>query len=215
MAAQTTKITNKYLTNCLEPRGSRHFFGTRCSFWFQHLTRQDLGTCFDRVTAPQPLGPSGLRFPWEQYHTGIANWIDSVCEKSNIPVSHKPVRILCKAGSVSARLVFETRAKCQDFVARCKDDGILVKLTVLPAAKKKQLSRFANPNHLKTGRSGSNLRLCGECWTNSSKFSSLMEMTKVHLLSQRSTPAHKFSASRIAATAWEKTVQTVVHSCCT
>ena len=25
---------------------------------------------------------------------------------------------------MSARLVFETRAKCQDFVARYKDDGI-------------------------------------------------------------------------------------------
>ena len=31
---------------------------------------------------------------------------------------------------MSARLVFETRAKCQDFVARYKDDGISVKLTV-------------------------------------------------------------------------------------
>ena len=29
-----------------------------------------------------------------------------------------------KAGSVSIRLVFETRGKCQDFVVRCKDDGI-------------------------------------------------------------------------------------------
>ena len=36
----------------------------------------------------------------------------------------KPVRIHCKAGSVSPRLVFETRAKCQDFVARKKEDGI-------------------------------------------------------------------------------------------
>ena len=37
---------------------------------------------------------------------------------------YKSVRIHCKAGSVSVRLVFETRAKCQDFVARYKDDGI-------------------------------------------------------------------------------------------
>ena len=43
--------------------------------------------------------------------------------KSNIPAHNKPVRIYCKAGSVSARLVFETRAKCQDFVARFQDDG--------------------------------------------------------------------------------------------
>ena len=77
-----------------------------------------------------------------------------------------------------------------------------MKLTV-PSAAPKQLSRFANANHLKTGRSESNLRLCGECWPNSSKFSSLMEMTKVHLSSQRSTPAHKVSALRIEETALE------------
>ena len=37
---------------------------------------------------------------------------------------NKPVRIHCKAGSVPARFVFETRAKSQDFVDRYKDDGI-------------------------------------------------------------------------------------------
>ena len=41
------------------------------------------------------------------------------------PIScNKLVRIHCKAGSMSVRLVFETRAKCQDFVARYKDDAI-------------------------------------------------------------------------------------------
>ena len=35
-----------------------------------------------------------------------------------------PVRIHCKTGSLSARLVLETRSKCQDFVARFKDDGL-------------------------------------------------------------------------------------------
>ena len=34
VAAQTTKIT-KYWTNCWEPCRSRHFFGNKCSFWFQ------------------------------------------------------------------------------------------------------------------------------------------------------------------------------------
>ena len=66
---------------------------------------------------------------------GFANWITSVWEKSNIPVSHNPVRIHCKAGSVSARLVFETRAKCQDFVGLYKDGGIPVKLTVCSKEK--------------------------------------------------------------------------------
>ena len=37
---------------------------------------------------------------------------------------NKLVTIHCKAGSVSVRFVFETRGKCQDFVARYKDDGI-------------------------------------------------------------------------------------------
>ena len=40
------------------------------------------------------------------------------------PAYNKPVRIHCKAGSASVRLVFETRGKCQDFVGRYKDDGI-------------------------------------------------------------------------------------------
>ena len=35
------------------------------------------------------------------------------------------VTIHCKAGSTSVRLVFESRAKCQDFVVRCKDNDIL------------------------------------------------------------------------------------------
>ena len=65
-----------------------------------------------------------LRFPCEQYHTGITNWINNLWQKSSIPTYNKPVRIHCKACSVSARLVFETRAKCQDFVARYRDDGI-------------------------------------------------------------------------------------------
>ena len=41
-----------------------------------------------------------------------------------MPADSRPVTIHCKAGSVSVRFVFVTRAKCQDFVARYKDDGI-------------------------------------------------------------------------------------------
>ena len=37
---------------------------------------------------------------------------------------HQLSTSLRKTGSLPARLVFETRAKCQDFVARYKDDGI-------------------------------------------------------------------------------------------
>ena len=55
---------------------------------------------------------------------GITKWINNLGEESNMPADNKPVTIHCKAGSLSVRLVFETRGKCQDFVARCKDDGI-------------------------------------------------------------------------------------------
>ena len=78
----------------------------------------------------------------------------------------------------------------------------LLKLTVV-SAMPKLLFRFGNPGDLKTGRSESKLRLCGECWPNSSKLSSTMEMTKVPLLSLRSTLVHKFSVSRIGEKAVE------------
>ena len=81
-----------------------------------------------------------LRFPCEQYHIGITNWIDNLLGKSNIPVYNKPVRIHCEAGSVSARLVFETRAKCQDSVARCKDDGISCEIDRLFCSAKTTIS---------------------------------------------------------------------------
>ena len=66
-----------------------------------------------------------LRFPCEQYLKGITKWIDTLWDESNMQACNKPISIHCKAGSVSVRLVFETRGKCQDLVARSKDDGIL------------------------------------------------------------------------------------------
>ena len=65
-----------------------------------------------------------LRFPCEQYHKGITKWINTLCEKANMPADNWPVTIHCKAGSTSVRLVFESRAKCQDFVVRFQDNGI-------------------------------------------------------------------------------------------
>ena len=65
-----------------------------------------------------------LRFSCEQHHAGITKWINTLWERSNIPADNKPVTIHCQAGSMSVRLVFGIRGKCQDFVARYKDDGI-------------------------------------------------------------------------------------------
>ena len=63
-----------------------------------------------------------LKFPCEQYHAGVSSMcIISTWEKSNIPAHNKPIRVHCKTGGLSARLV---RAKCQDSVAGYKNDGI-------------------------------------------------------------------------------------------
>ena len=71
-----------------------------------------------------------------------------------------------------------------------------MRLTV-PFATPEQLVLSANLRQLKTERLANNLHLCGESCLTSLKFSSLREMTKVHLSSQRSTLAHISSASKI------------------
>ena len=58
--------------------------------------------------------PFLLLFPCEQYLKGITKWIDNLWDESKMQACNKPVRIHRKAGSVSVRLVFETRGKCQD-----------------------------------------------------------------------------------------------------
>ena len=94
------------------------------------------GSSDDNRNTQQRLDPSSsaedeqsrcavlFRFPCEQYLKGITQWIDTLWEESDMFARNKLVRIHCKAGSVSVRLVFETRGKCQDFVVRYKDDGI-------------------------------------------------------------------------------------------
>ena len=194
------------------------------------LTQQDLGTCLDRVTAPQPLGPSGpmaqghpmtigkrdvdliLFKTWRRTCTEcllltvpmwtIPHWDCSVWENQTFQCSKNPSEFIAKQVPCRPDSYSKQEASVRTLWPYVKMMVCPMKLTVLSAAPK-QLSRYANPNHLKTERSGSNLRLCGECWPNSSKFSSLMEMTKVHLLPQRSMLVHKFSASEVEETELE------------
>ena len=142
-----------------------------------------------------------LRFPCEQYHKGITKWINNLCEECDMPADSKHVAIHCKAGSMSVRLVFETRSKCQDFMARYEDDGIAYEIDS-PFCSVKTTVTVRQSKSLEDWELVSNLRPCGERWLISSKFSSLM-MMKVHLSSQRSTPAHKSSALRIEETGFE------------
>ena len=116
--------------------------------------------------------PSHYGSHFEQYHTGITNWVN--------PVHNKPSEFIAKQVPCRPDSYSKHEPSVRTLWPDIKMMVSPMKLTVLSATPK-QLSRFANPNHLKTRRSESNLRLCGECWPNSSKFSSLMEMTKVHL----------------------------------
>ena len=86
--------------------------------------RQALGIHLDIVMAPRPLGGPMCRPTTEQHHVGVSMWVNSIRQESNIPAYNKPITVHCKTGGPSASLVFETRAECQDFVARYKDDGI-------------------------------------------------------------------------------------------
>ena len=100
-----------------------------------------------------------------------------------MPAFNKLVRIHCKAGAVSARLIFKKRDKCQDFVVRCRDDGIThaidspfccINTTIIVHQYKSIEDRDI----------GNIVRLYGENWLTNSKFASLME-TKGHSSSWR------------------------------
>ena len=92
-------------------------------------------------------------------NTKITKCIDDLWEESNVSAFNKLERIHCKTCSMSVRLVFETRAKCQDFVARfnkfvaqfTKIMESPMQLTV-PSAVSIQLLQCINPGKLKTER---------------------------------------------------------------
>ena len=88
-----------------------------------------------------------------------------------MPAYNKLVRIHCKAGSVSVRLFLKHEPNVKTLLLDKKMMVSPMQLTV-PSAAPIQISLSANPNQLKTERLENNLRLYGECWLNSSKFSS-------------------------------------------
>ena len=115
---------------------------------------------------------------------------------------NKPVRIHYKASSVSQACFLKHEANAKTLMLDVKMLVSPLQLTV-PSAASIQKSFSVNPNQLKTERLENSFRLCGENWLTNLKFSSLMEMTKVHLSSQRSMLAHMSSASEIEETELE------------
>ena len=120
-----------------------------------------------------------LRFPCEQYHTGITKW------------------------STSVRLEFVSRPKCQDFVVRFEYNNDISYEIDRPFCNIKPTIIVRQSDTIEDREIGNNFRFCGENWLTNLKFSFLMEMTKVHSSSQRSILAHMSSASKIAETELE------------
>ena len=151
--------------------------------------------------------PSCYGFPCQKYHKGTTKWINNLCEESNMPADNRPVTIHCKAGSISVRLVLKHEANVKTLLLDIQMMVFLMRLTV-PFAVSKQLLQSANPDQSRTEKSASSLHPCGGCWLTKLNFSSLMEMTKVLLSSQRSTLAHRSSALKIEETGLENLFQT-------
>ena len=162
VAAQTTKIPNieqivgnlwAHVTS-LETNAASGSSGPDST--------RSLGICLDRVPAPQPLGLSG---PMAQDHLMTTKTPDEdlilpqpvLMNMRQVPSYYdsrannttKGLQSGSMLGSTSVRLVFESRAKCQDFVVRYKDNGPPMRLTV-PFATPKQLLMSANLRQLKT-----------------------------------------------------------------
>ena len=70
----------------------------------------------DGAKCQRPFTERLLQFPCEQVHAGVSTWFDKFLATADIPAANGPIKIHFKRGSKSARLVFETRAKCRAFV---------------------------------------------------------------------------------------------------
>ena len=161
-------------------------------------TRRRLDT-FSSIEDEQSRSAVLLRFPFEQYNRRITKRIDNLWEESNVPACNKPVRFIAKQVPCQSGLFLKHEPNVRTLLFNFRMMVSHMQLTVASAVPI-QISLSANPNQLKTERSENNLRLCGENWLTILKFSSLMEMTKVHSSSQRSMLAHKSSASKIEET---------------
>ena len=115
-----------------------------------------------------------LLFSCEQCHAGMSAWL-----KETRAPADQPERVHCKRGTKSARIVFKTRAKCQELVERYK-------------------TRWLSVHN--EGRLVDNLRHYGLFWKGSCKPFSLSMTVKVNLLFKPSISAPRYSTCLIAGT---------------
>ena len=86
--------------------------------------------------------------PCEKYHAGVSTWSEKFAAPTT-PSFSKPTTIHCKTGSLSARLAFETRAKCQDCCGSVQRMMVSRFQTIGHCAIPVPISLSASPNRLK------------------------------------------------------------------
>ena len=91
-------------------RGYCHLQNYWCRTDRQYPLCQNGFICRDGAKCHRPFTERLLQFPCEQFHAGVSTWFDKFLATADIPAANSPIEILCKTGSRSARLVFETRA---------------------------------------------------------------------------------------------------------
>ena len=143
-----------------------------------------------------------FRFPCEQYLKGITKWIHTLWEESSMLACNKLVRIHCKAGSVSVRLVFETRGIYQDFVTRYKDDSIPFAINS-PFCCTNTTITVRQSRSIEDREIGKQFVPLWQALAEQLKVLFRMKMMKVYSSSLRLILAHKSSASKIAETELE------------
>ena len=87
-----------------------------------------------------------LRYPCEQCHAAMSAWL-----ARTLGPTDQPERVHCKTRTTSARLVFETRAKCQDLWCDFRMMAFHSRSTV-PFATPRARFLFVNPGHQNTER---------------------------------------------------------------
>ena len=137
-----------------------------------------------------------LHFPCEQFFTGMSTWISKFLATTNMLAPNMPIKTHCKTGSKSACLVFETRAKCQDFVALFRVDGLTASYCKSSAV---MLVRQSKSPEDRRNREAFLHRFVRFWQTNYKNISPVM-MPKVISLFQVSMYEHRSSAYTIAET---------------
>ena len=139
-----------------------------------------------------------LLFPCEQCLLGMYAWLEKILDPTD-----QSERVHCKRGTKLDRIVFDTRGKCQDCLARFKDDGLAYSVNSPFFVSPRVQFLFVNLDHQNGERSVDVLHRFGKLWLQSYKKFSLSMTPKPLTLFQPLISEHKFSTCMTVETELE------------